>query len=58
MAFYAIPMFAPILFGWIRDQTGSYQASFLAFLVVLAPGLLTLVLLRPAQPEAVLAAAE
>lgn len=46
-AFFIPATFAPILFGWIRDQTGGYQAAFLVFIGLLSPGLISLLLLKP-----------
>jgi OFA family oxalate/formate antiporter-like MFS transporter len=50
--FFIPATFAPILFGWIRDTTGGYQAGFLVFAALVAPGGLCLLLLRPAARPA------
>jgi MFS family permease len=55
--FYLPASFMPILFGWIRDETGGYQAAFLIFTAMLAPGGLSLLMMRP-PAKAALAAAE
>jgi OFA family oxalate/formate antiporter-like MFS transporter len=48
--------FSPILFGWIRDTTGSYQTGFLLLAVLAAPAGLSLFFLRPAAKPATAAA--
>jgi OFA family oxalate/formate antiporter-like MFS transporter len=55
--FFLPATFAPILFGWIRDATGGYQAGFLLFAAMIAPGGVCLLFLGPPR-KTVLAPAE
>ena len=50
--FFIPATFAPILFGWFRDTTGSYQMGFIVFAALAAPAGLSLFFLRPAAKSA------
>jgi MFS transporter, OFA family, oxalate/formate antiporter len=54
--FFVPASFAPVLFGWIRDTTGSYRDAFLLFALLLTPGCLSLLLIRPPAKSAAVAA--
>jgi cyanate permease len=44
--FFIPAAFAPILFGWIRDETGGYRLGFLVFAAWAVPGAVCLLLMR------------